>query len=349
MKRFTIDIVGNMHRWGIVSAVLVLIALLSLGLRGLDLSIDFVGGSSFTLEGIESGLSTGEIRSAAEEAGAVDVRVQLVEGEEGDAGALVRTSELEPGSEQAQQVEDALVEVTNPAQVDESFVGPSWGRSISVKAVQALVVFLLAILVYISIRLQFKMAVVAVVTLAHDLLVTMGIYALFGLPVSPNTVIALLTILGYSLYDTVVVFDRVQENQEHLGTPGRRTFQQMVNTSLNEVLWRSLNTSVTSLLPVFSLLVFGAQLLGATTLRDLALALFIGMALGIYSSLFVAGPMLAWWRGRDPDMVAQAARFDDLGYEQTIAPAVEEVMDARRPITSDYVRGPGRGKGKRRR
>ncbi len=342
MNRFTIDIIGNMRRWGIVSAVLVIVSLVALGTRGLDLSIDFVGGSAFTLEGIESGLSVAEIRTAAEDAGATDVRVQLVEGDDGEAGALVRTAELTPGSQVAQDVQDALVEVTNPTQLDEDFVGPSWGRQISVKALQALIVFLIAILGYISFRLQFKMAVVAVVTLGHDLIVTMGIYALFGLPFSPNTVIALLTILGYSLYDTVVVFDRVQENQDHLGTPGRRTYRQMVNTSLNEVLWRSLNTSITSLLPVFSLLVFGSQLLGATTLRDLALALFIGMLLGVYSSLFVAGPMLAWWRGNEPEMQALAARYADLGYEETVAPAVDVVTEARRPVTSTYVRGDGK-------
>jgi preprotein translocase subunit SecF len=347
MNRLTIDIIGHMKRWAIVSGVLVGISLLALGIFRLDLSIDFVGGSSFTLEGIDSGLSVEQIRTAAEDAGATDVRVQLVEGDDGESGALVRTSELDPGSQLAQDVEDALVETTNPTQVDESFVGPSWGRSISVKALQALVVFLLAILAYISWRLQFKMAVVAVVTLAHDIIVTIGIYALFGLPVSPNTVIALLTILGYSLYDTVVVFDRIQENQAHLGTPGRRTYQQMVNTSLNEVLWRSLNTSITSLLPVLSLLVFGAQLLGATTLRDLALALSIGMLLGVYSSLFVAGPLLAWWRGNDEDMKRQAAQFADLGYDETVAPAVDVVTEARRPVTSQYVRGEGKRRRRR--
>jgi preprotein translocase subunit SecF len=347
MNRLKIDIIGNSRRWGMVSATAVAVSLLALAVFGLDLSIDFVGGSSFTLEGIRDDVTVDQITDAAESAGAEDVRVQLVEGEDGAEGALVRTTELTPGSQVADDVEAALVEVAEPTQVDESFVGPSWGRRISVKAIQALVVFLLAILVYISIRLQWKMAVVAIATLGHDLLVTIGIYALFQFPVSPNTVIALLTILGYSLYDTVVVFDRIQENGAHLGTPGRRTHDQMVNTSLNEVLWRSLNTSITSLLPVFALLVFGAQLLGATTLRDLALALFIGMALGVYSSLFVAGPMLAWWRNRDPDVQRLAARYADLGPEETVAPAVDKVTEARRPITSDYVRGEGRRRRRR--
>ncbi|MBY5163957.1 protein translocase subunit SecF [Salsipaludibacter albus] len=339
MRRLSINIIGNMRRWAIVSTTLVVVSVLAVGIFGLDLSIDFTGGSSFVLEEIDSDVTADELENAATGAGATDVQVQLVTGEDGSAGALVRTEQLPPGSDVDTNVEAALREVANPTTVDESFVGPSWGRRISVKALQALVVFLIAILIYISIRLQFKMAVVAVVTLAHDLIVTVGIYALFGFPVSPNTVIALLTILGYSLYDTVVVFDRIQENEPHLGSPGRRTYHQLVNTSLNEVLWRSLNTSITSLLPVFSLLVFGSQLLGATTLRDLALALFIGMGLGVYSSLFVAGPLLAWWRGRDPDMVRQAAQYDDVDEDELVAPDVAAVEASRRPVTSKYVRG----------
>lgn len=342
MNRLKIDIIGNTRRWAIVSGVLILLSLLALGVRGLDLSIDFVGGSSFVLEGIDDDVSVSEIEDAATAAGATDVRTQLVTGEDDTAGALVRMGELEPNSPVDAAVEQALRDVTNASAVDESFVGPSWGRRISVKALQALVVFLLVILLYISIRLQFKMAVVAVVTLAHDLIVTVGIYALFGFAVSPNTVIALLTILGYSLYDTVVVFDRIQESEPHLGDPGRRTYPQLVNTSLNEVLWRSLNTSITSLLPVLSLLVFGSQLLGATTLRDLALALFIGMALGVYSSLFVAGPLLAWWRAREPELARQAASYVGEDGTMLVEPDVAAVEASRRPVTSTYVRGDGR-------
>lgn len=342
MKRLTVDIIGNTRRWAIVSGVLILLSLLALGIRGLDLSIDFVGGSSFVLESIDEDVTVQEIEDAATGAGATDVRIQLVTGEDDAAGALVRMGQLEPGSATDAAVEEALREVTGATAVDESFVGPSWGRRISVKALQALVVFLIVIGLYISIRLQLKMAVVAVVTLAHDLIVTIGIYALFGFAVSPNTVIALLTILGYSLYDTVVVFDRIQESEPHLGDPGRRTYPQLVNTSLNEVLWRSLNTSITSLLPVLSLLVFGSQLLGATTLRDLALALFIGMALGVYSSLFVAGPLLAWWRVREPALARQAAAQADRDGELLVAPDVAAVEASRRPVTSKYVRGGGR-------
>jgi preprotein translocase subunit SecF len=162
--------------------------------------------------------------------------------------------------------------------------------------------------IYISVRLEPKMAAASVLALAHDVLITIGLYALVGFTVSPATVIAILTILGYSLYDTVVVFDRVKENDPFLGEPGFRTYGQLVNTSMNEVLWRSVNTSVTSLLPVGALLLIGSQLLGATTLQDLALALFIGMAVGIYSSLFVAGPFFAWLKSREPESAKRAAK-----------------------------------------
>jgi preprotein translocase subunit SecF len=143
------------------------------------------------------------------------------------------------------------------------------------------------------------------------------------------------------------VFDRVEENTPYLGQPGRSTYAQMVNTSLNEVLWRSINTSITSLLPVGALLLIGSQLLGATTLRDLALALFVGMALGTYSSLFVAGPTLVWWVEREPDM-AQLRRRHDVEGDGAVAPAPEAVAASRKPITTDYVRGGGKGKRRRR-
>jgi preprotein translocase subunit SecF len=222
--------------------------------------------------------------------------------------------------------------------------------------------------IYISFRLEFKMAVAALIALAHDLVITVGLYSLVGFTVSPATVIAILTILGYSLYDTVVVFDRVKENSFSLGEPGRRTYAQLVNTSMNEVVWRSVNTSITSLLPVGALLFIGAQLLGADTLQDLALALFIGMAVGIFSSLFVAGPFFAWWRMRDPDQQRAAAKVaartgggdavDDEIVEEELAAEEEPVADedrsagapeSRAPITTEYVRGEGKRKKRRKR
>lgn len=341
------DFVGNLPRWMLISGTLVVVSVLALALRGLNLSIDFEGGTSFVLEGVQREVTAQQLREAAEEAGATDVTAQL-QLEDGRAtGALVRTAAVDPGGPRARAIEAAIVEATGAQDVQIQFVGPSWGENISRNAVQALVVFLIVVMAYISWRLEPKMAGAAVVALVHDVFITVGLYALVGFLVSPSTVIALLTILGYSLYDTVVVFDRVEENARHLGEPGRMTYDQMVNTSMNEVFWRSLNTSMTSLLPVGGLLFIGSQLLGAETLQDLALALFIGMALGTYSSLFVAGPVLARWKSLEPENQRLERRAAKEGPAPTVA--VEEAIEAQAPITTEYVRGPGRkrkGKGK---
>jgi preprotein translocase subunit SecF len=304
----TFDFVGKARTWLVLSASLLLLSLGALVIGGLDLSIDFVGGTAYRLEGLGAEVSGGELRAAAEDAGAEDVTAQLQGDPDAPTGAIIRTAATEPGSDQAQAVEAALREVGQPDDVQLSFVGPSWGERLTAQARNALIVFLIVVTIYISLRLDPKMALAAIVALAHDVFITIGLYALVGFSVSPATVIAILTILGYSLYDTVVVFDRVKENSTFLGEPGFRTYGQLVNTSMNEVLWRSINTSVTSLLPVGALLLIGSQLLGATTLQDLALALFLGMGVGIYSSLFVAGPLYAWVRSREPEEIKRAEK-----------------------------------------
>ena len=346
----SIDFVGQRRRWVTISVVLVLASVLSLAIRGLNLSIDFVGGSSFIVNGVTSDVSAAEVGDAAEAAGATDVTTQVTAAEDGgDVGVIVETAAIEVASETEDAVEEALLEVTGGESVDVTTVGPSWGERISAQAARALAVFIVVVVIYISARLEPKMAGAAILALIHDVLITIGAYALFGFPVSPSTVIALLTILGYSLYDSVVVFDRVEENVAQLGQIGRRSYGEAVNTSLNEVLWRSLNTSVTSLLPVGALLFLGAQLLGASTLQDLALALFVGMALGSYSSIFVAGPFLAWWKEQEPEYASMADRLRkriDAG-EATQADA-ESIIESRAPVTTEYVRGRGR-RNKRRR
>jgi preprotein translocase subunit SecF len=211
-------------------------------------------------------------------------------------------------------------------------------------------VFLVVVTNFISVRLDRKMAAVALAAMAHDVILTIGLYALLGFTVSPATVIALLTILGYSLYDTVVIFDRVKDNAHTLGQPGRRTILELVNVSLNEVVWRSVNTTVSSILPVGALLLIGGQVLGATTLQDLALALFIGLIAGAYSSLFVAGPLYAHWKASEPSerrRIAKAAARAAGESEEAIA-AIDASYSGRAPITTDYVRGTGR-RGRRRR
>jgi preprotein translocase subunit SecF len=304
----TFDFVGRARRWAIISAVLLVTSIGSLLIGGLDLSIDFVGGTAYRLEGVAPGVSGDDLRLAAEDAGAEDVTAQIQGAVDEPSGAVVRTEATEPGSPEAQEVEASLREIGQPDDLQVTFVGPTWGQRLTAQALRALVVFLAVVVLYISFRLEFKMAVAAVIALVHDVLITLGLYALVGFNVSPATVIALLTILGYSLYDTVIVFDRVKENEQFLGEPGFRTYGQMVNTSMNEVLWRSVNTSVTSLLPVGALLLIGSQVFGATTLQDLSLALFLGMAVGVYSSIFVAGPLLAMWKSRDPEEVERAEK-----------------------------------------
>ena len=360
MRTPTIEFVGNGRRWLAISGVLLAISLLSLGVRGLDLSIDFVGGNAYQLADVRPDVTSAELRSAAEDAGAQDVTAQLQTTGEVTTGALVRTESLEPSSEVELAVRTALREVSGAAEVGFEFVGPVWGQRITRQAIEALLVFLVVVVLYITFRLEFKMAVASIVALLHDVLITIGIYALVGFNVSPATVIALLTILGYSLYDSVVVFDRVKENGVNLGDPGLRTYRELVNASMNQVVYRSINTSVTSLLPVGALLLLGAQVLGATTLQDLALALFIGMAVGVYSSLFVAGPLFAWLKGFEPEeqrRVEKAAEQDAAGGGPgSTAPVAEEVPapapgspEARAPITTEYVRGQGKGKKRKKR
>jgi preprotein translocase subunit SecF len=212
----------------------------------------------------------------------------------------VQTAAL--SSDITQKVASALAQAFHLAQTSVSvqLVGPTWGSQITSKAVEALIIFLVVIVIYLSIAFEWRMAVAAFVALLHDILITVGVYALAGFTVSPTSVVGLLTILGYSLYDTVVVFDKVRENTAGLLTTQRSTYSDAANLALNQTLVRSINTSLTALLPVASILFVGAGLLGAGTLKDLALVLFVGMLSGTYSSIFIATPVLADLKERDP-------------------------------------------------
>jgi len=342
-------IVPNARRWGVVSGLLIVLAVGSLFGRGLELSLDFVGGSSFRVEGIGADVTPDLLRTTVEGVG-VSEAVAQVSGSGAERAAVVRTESLVPDGAMAQAVRAALIGVTGVADVQETFVGPTWGERITTQSLRALIVFLLVVTLYISVRLDRKMAVVALAAMAHDVLITIGIYALVGFSVSPATVIAILTILGYSLYDTVVIFDRVKDNAHTMGEPGRRTILELVNVSLNEVVYRSINTTISSILPVGALLFIGGQVLGATTLQDLALALFIGLIAGAYSSLFVAGPLYAYWKAREPAeqrRIAKVAARAEGASEEDLA-AIDASYAGRAPITTDYVRGAGRH-GRRRR
>jgi preprotein translocase subunit SecF len=210
-----------------------------------------------------------------------------------------------------QQVAAALAKYSNNSDVNAvsiTTVGPTWGHEVSQKALKALVIFFFILAAYLALRFEWKMSAAAIVAVIHDIIFTVGVYALFQFQVSPATVTAFLTILGFSLYDTVVVFDKVVEFQRSLTATGRSTYAEMVNRSLNAVLMRSVSTSLVAVLPVVSLLVVGSGILGATALEDFALALAAGLFIGSYSSIFVAAPLLAWWKEREPQYRALAER-----------------------------------------
>jgi preprotein translocase subunit SecF len=281
--------------------VILLVSVAALLFRGLTLGIEFKGGAVFTFDA--HGATVAAVRTAAREAGVGDAIVTQVGNQ-----LRVQTPPLSP--EQVDRVQRGLATKVGVAPDDLSpqVVGPTWGAQITKRAVQGLVVFLVLVVGYLSVRFEFKMAIAAIVALLHDLVITVGIYALVGFPVTPATVIGLLTILGYSLYDTVVVFDKVRENTAGIVGGSRMTYGQAANLAVNQTLVRSINTSVIALLPVASILFVGAYLLHADTLKDLSLALLVGMAAGTYSSIFIATPLLADLKEREPQMQALAKR-----------------------------------------
>lgn len=299
----TFDFVGQAKRWFAISGVVLSVCAVSLAVRNLNLSIDFTGG--IVVESPNPAEATiGEVREAV---GVIvtSARVQMI-----DDGAAVRVQSEAVDLEAERQMVLALIDVTGAMIEDTNVdsVGPTFGRQIARRAFLALVVFLGVVIVFISIRFEWKMAVGAIAALFHDLLITFGAYSILGFEVTPATVVAILTILGYSLYDTVVVFDKINENVAE--DQDRHTYSHIVNDSMNQVLMRSINTSLTSLLPVGSLLFIGSLLLGAGTLREFALALFVGIAAGTYSSIFIASPVLALWKEREDEWSRRRFRVD---------------------------------------
>ena len=292
------DFIAHTRRWFIISAVLITVSIVSLTFRQLTLSIDFTGGTVVEVQNVND-LSVAEVRGVLTGIGQGGARVQILTDETSDGGdrILVSTGALDAGD---QDLLVATIESASGAELDKlDAVGPTFGAEITRRAIEALAIFLLVVAGFISWRFEWRMAGAALVALFHDLITTAGIYSIVGFEVTPATVIAVLTILGYSLYDTVVVFDKITENVHEL--TGRATYTEIANLSLNQVLMRSINTSLTTLLPIGSLLFVGSYLLGAATLREFALALFIGVGLGTYSSIFVATPVLTYWKEKEPE------------------------------------------------
>jgi preprotein translocase subunit SecF len=319
-----IDFIGKRKIWFGLSAGIVLFCLAVIAFRpaesscspplpsvfkGLSCGIEFKGGIAIQapiqdtseLADLDDLDVIAEVQSALEPVGAADAQIQIAEEEDGTRSVIVQTTAVGETEDQ-DRVAETVRDITG-ASVDESTrdqIGRKWGGEITGKAVKALVIFLLVIVAFMSWRFEWKMALAAFVALFHDMIITAGVYALVGFEVTPSTVIAILTILGYSLYDTVVVFDKVEEDTALLAATGRSTYEAAANKALNETFMRSLNTTLATLLPVGTLLFIGAGLLGADTMKDLALALFVGLMVGAYSSVFLATPVLSLLKEREP-------------------------------------------------
>ena len=305
-----ISFIPRWRIWFALSGVVIAIGVASLVSQGLNLGIEFEGGVSWQVPADDA--SVDGMRSAVEDAGLEGATVQTIG--TGSGERLRIKAELgedqDPEEIAAAIAEEAGVDVD---EVTQQTVSKSWGDQITSKAQRALVVFLVLVSLYIAFRFEWKMALATLLALVHDILVTIGVYSLFSFEVTPATVIAILTILGYSIYDGIVVFDRIDENAKALAVTGDRTYSTMVNDSMNQVLMRTLNTSITALLPILSLLVLGSLVLGATTLQDFALALFIGLASGAYSSIFIASPALALLKEREERWRTVRTRVERLG------------------------------------
>ena len=316
------NIIERRRRWYALSALFIIISFVALGVQGLKLGIEFKGGAAYTLN--KSDVTVEQAREAVESVGLPSA---IIVHKIGDTKVRIQTGALD--SVQSRAVEDALTSTfgVTAESIDTQLIGPSWGAEVTKKALYGLFAFLLAVMVFLAMVFEAKMAIAAIVAVVHDVFITVGIYALVVFDVTPATIIGFLTILGYSLYDTVVVFDKVRENTKSVVANNKVTYSQAANLAVNQTIVRSIDTSLIALLPVGSILFVGAGLLGAGTLKDLSLALFIGLAVGTYSSIFIAPPFLAQLREKEPAMQALAKRVAARG---GAAPLASSKLESRR-------------------
>jgi preprotein translocase subunit SecF len=307
-RRPYLNIVGHWKIWYIISGIIFIIAAVALFTRGLNYGIDFTGGTEITVKVVDSGVSIGQIRDVVGKLGYGDAQIQS----SANKTFIIRTPELNEAKRT--EVINALAEAKGVGLQKDSQgayiadikdVGPGWGAQVSRRAIIGLAVFIIAVLIYISLRFEFKMAVTAIIEIVHDFVITIGVYALIGREITPATVIAVLTILGYSLYDTIVIFDRVKENTDQLTRQSKKTYSQTVNDSVNQVLVRSMNTSLTTLIPIIAILLFGGE-----TLKAFAFPLFLGVLAGTYSSIILAPPILSQWKETEPKYKAYRERVE---------------------------------------
>lgn len=290
----SINFVGRRKTWYLVAIVVVLLAVLAPILRGgFSFGIEFTGGSEFRIDGVSSQGETVATEVVDDLFPEADSVVNTV----GVDSIRVQTEQLEDVESEELRLELADAYGVQGGEVASSFIGPNWGADVTNQAIQGLVVFLILVSLLMAFYFRsWKMSVAALAALAHDLIITVGIYGGLGLEVSPAAIIGFLTILSYSLYDTVVVFDKVRENTENVEFSENVTFAEQVNLAVNQTLVRSINTSVVAVLPVAGILFIGSLLLGAGTLTDIALALFVGTIVGTYSSVFIAAPVYSHLR-----------------------------------------------------
>ncbi|MGH3384021.1 MAG: protein translocase subunit SecF [Nocardioidaceae bacterium] len=300
----SVDFVGRRRLWYVISGLVVVVAIAALFLKPLNFGIEFEGGVEFRAK-VPASMAdpVPELQSAVADTGLEDDPLVVTSG---DDGVRIQTESLS-----AAEIETltSAVEKAGASDVSSDFVGPSWGKAIAQRALIGLAVFLVLVVLFIGFYFrEWKMSLAALVALAHDVVITVGVYALTGFEVTPATVTGLLTILGYSLYDTVVVFDKVRENTRGMASNSRRTYAESANLAVNQTLVRSINTTVAALLPVAAILYVGVFQLGSGPLKDLALALFVGMAAGAYSSIFIATPLLVQLKEREPAIRQQIRR-----------------------------------------
>ncbi|MEU0643492.1 protein translocase subunit SecF [Streptomyces umbrinus] len=357
------DFVGKRKLWYGISILITITAIVGLAVRGLNMGIEFQGGAVFTTE--KTSISVSQAETYAEEASGHDAIVQKL----GNGGLRIQIAGIDTGkSDQIKQELSKDLKV-DAEKINADLVGPSWGDQVANKAWQGLAIFLVLVVIYLAIAFEWRMAVAALVALIHDITITVGVYALVGFEVTPGTVIGLLTILGYSLYDTVVVFDSLKEQTKDITKQTRWTYSEIADRSINGTLVRSINTTVVALLPVGGLLFIGGGVLGAGMLNDISLSLFVGLAAGAYSSIFIATPLVADLKEREPQMkalrkrvLAKRAAAAAKG-ESLETPVVDERYDedepedatpavvgprAQRAQPSSRGRGRGRPSGKRR-
>ncbi|MGP2436390.1 protein translocase subunit SecF [Streptomyces sp. JW3] len=297
------DFVKNRKIWYGISILITITAIVGLSVRGLHMGIEFQGGAVFTTpKNVSASVSQAE--EHAETASGHDAIVQQL----GDGSMRIQIAGID--TDKSDQIKKELAKdlKVDAEQINAELVGPSWGDQIANKAWQGLGIFLVLVVIYLAIAFEWRMALAAFVALIHDITITVGIYALVGFEVTPGTVIGLLTILGYSLYDTVVVFDSLKEQTKDITKQTRWTYAEIANRSINSTLVRSINTTVVALLPVAGLLFIGGGVLGAGMLNDISLSLFVGLAAGAYSSIFIATPLVADLKEREPKMKALRKR-----------------------------------------